>query len=47
MDHPYKHKAFKSVFIYTKVINNVDFHAKNLQNLNKTFVILMLLMLCK
>lgn len=35
MDHPYKHTAFESVFIYTKVISDVDFLAKSLQKLHK------------
>lgn len=35
MDHPCKHNAFESVSIYTEVINNIDFHAKSLQELNK------------
>lgn len=48
MGHPSKHDAFESVFIYTKVINNPDVHAINLQNLNKKVCNLdAFLILCK
>lgn len=33
MDH--SSNAFKSVFTYTELINNIDFNVKNVQKLNK------------